>query len=113
MWIKFIRIWGYTLYKYIICLMLISTPGFATELDPPKLLRSPAIEDLAEAYLSFDDKDVSIQVKQQLPELKDSEPNEELDEHGLPKKRKQWKKPTASALIMLILGGIIGKFIFC
>ena len=99
--------------------MLISSPGFATELDPHKLVRSPTVDNLANTYLSFDDKenhnrDVSIQVQSELPEFKDSESNEELDKYGLPKKRKIWsKRPACSALIMLVIGGLIGKFVLC
>ena len=38
---------------------------------------------------------------------------DDVDEYGLPRERKKWKRPTASAIIMFILGGVITKFVFC
>lgn len=39
---------------------------------------------------------------------------EELDEYGLPKRRKKWsKRPACSALILLVIGGVIGRFVLC
>ena len=41
-------------------------------------------------------------------------PSTVLDENGLPRERKKWSKhPSCAAVIFLVIGGLIGKFVLC
>lgn len=44
----------------------------------------------------------------------DQPAEEELDEYGLPKRRKKWsKRPACGSLILLIIGGLLGRYVWC
>ena len=47
-------------------------------------------------------------------EIYENQESNALDENGLPRERKKWSKhPSCAAVIFLVIGGLIGKFLLC